>query len=327
MSLGIEHYLESGEVPNDPETLAKLFQEATTGEAESEPDKKGVEDEKASSAAPGASESGEADKGKDEERADGIASKNGKHIIPYDVLETERQQKIEAQRRADELQAEIDRLKNNPNGSATQADLPVFNSMTEEQLEELKEFFPAQYEAIVAQQAAVLAANAVIAEAKGKLSTYEQQEAAKRAELEREAAKSAQAEIDNNPLLSHWQRNNPEIFKECCELDDKLRANPANANLTITERFTKVANAMKEIYGNPVQQQDSGKQEDQKVDKKTEAKPDKPMPFYSLSDIPGGEAPEASERQRLEDANSVELGNRFMSMTEDQRAAFLNSLG
>jgi hypothetical protein len=326
MSLGIEHYLESGEVPNDPELLAKLFQEATTGEAESESDKKGVEEE-SSSAAPGASESGEADKGKDEERADGIASKNGKHIIPYDVLETERQQKIEAQRRADELQAEIERLKNNPTGSTTQADLPVFNSMTEEQLAELKEFFPDQYEAIVAQQAAALAANAVIAEARGKLSTYEQQEAARRAEQAREAGKAAQAEIDNNPMLSFWQRNSPEIFAYCCKADDDLREDPETASLSITERFARVANMAAAKYGNPVQQQDSGKQEEAKVDKKTEAKPDKPMPFYSLSDIPGGEAPEASERQRLEDANSVELGNRFMSMTEDQRAAFLNSLG
>jgi hypothetical protein len=134
-----------------------------------------------------------------------------------------------------------------------------------------------------------------------------------------------QEEIDNNPILSHWQRNSPEIWAECVEMDNRLRANPATANLSMTDRFAKVAAAMSQIYETPIKA-DAGKQ--QQSSEKTAPAPTQQKPIInSLSDIPGGEAPEASERQRLEDSSSAEIGDRFMKMTEDQRNAYLNSLG
>lgn len=314
-NLGIEHYLASGELPDDPAILEKLYKEASGSNDNGEQ----VVDEQSSSASTGAAASQQtAAVSEDEQRADGILSKNGKHVIPYDVLEAERQQKMEAQRTADQLKAEIERLKQNPAGSTTQDSLSVFNGMSEEELSELQEYFPAQYEAIKSQQAALLEANK-------KLSTFEQQEAAKRADLEAEAAKTAQQEIDNNPLLSHWQRNNPEIFRECCEMDDKIRSNPANAELSLTERFDRVAKYMATVYGNPIA--GMGERSQQPGTKTPAKEAADPMPLYSLSDLPTGEAPEASERQRLEDADPTEIANRLMGMSEDQRAAFLNNLG
>lgn len=82
-NLGIEHYLASGELPDDPAILEKLYKEASGSNDNGEQ----VVDEQSSSASTGAAASQQtAAVSEDEQRADGILSKNGKHVIPYDVL-------------------------------------------------------------------------------------------------------------------------------------------------------------------------------------------------------------------------------------------------
>jgi hypothetical protein len=310
-------YLESGEVPNDPEILAKLYQEATAGEAEESSSSEQDEAGKTAGAASGAGTQASTEAGESktpEKEPDGILAKDGKHVISYDVLKSERQARQEAQQRLREMEAEIERLKN---PASTQQPSLAFKTMTDEQIQELKDYFPEQYEAIASQQAAMVAANQ-------KLSLFEQEEQKRLAEEQQKVALTVQEEIDNNPILSHWQRNSPEIWAECVEMDNRLRANPATANLSMTERFAKVAAAMSQIYETPIK----ADAEKQQSSTKTAPAPTQQKPIInSLSDIPGGEAPEASERQRLEDASSAEIGDRFMKMTEDQRNAYLNSLG
>jgi hypothetical protein len=310
-------YVESGELPpNDPELLAKLFEQATTGNAEEvaiEQDEAGKTASAASGANGAATEATKEGEPKTPEKEpDGILAKDGKHVISYDVLKSERQARQEAQQRLKEMEVELERLKN-----PVSTQQPSFKTMTEEQIQELKDYFPEQYEAIASQQAAFLASQQ-------RLSQYEQQEQKRLAEEQQRVVLTVQEEIDNNPILSHWQRNSPEIWAECVEMDNRLRANPATANLTMTERFAKVAAAMSQIYETPFK----ADAEKQQSSTKTAPAPTQQKPIInSLSDIPGGEAPEASERQRLEDSSSAEIGDRFMKMTEDQRNAYLNSLG
>lgn len=312
-------YVESGELPpSDPELLAKLFEQATTGNAEEgeviEQDEAG----KTASATSGAgtqtlTEAGESKT--PEKEPDGILAKDGKHVIGYDVLKSERQARQEAQQRLREMEAEIERLKN---PGTTQQPSLAFKTMTEEQIQELKDYFPEQYEAMVSQQAAIVATHQ-------KLSLFEQKEQERVAEEQQKVALTVQEEIDNNPILSHWQRNSPEIWAECVEMDNRLRANPATANLSMTDRFAKVAAAMSQIYETPIKAE--AEKQKQSSDKTAPAPTQQKPIINSLSDIPGGEALEASERQRLEDSSSAEIGDRFMRMTEEQRAAYLNSLG
>ncbi|WP_031431842.1 hypothetical protein [Methylomicrobium agile] len=312
-------YVESGELPpNDPEILAKLYQEVIAGESEESSITEQDEAGKTASAASGAGTQASTEAGESktpEKEPDGILAKDGKHVISYDVLKSERQARQEAHQRLREMEAEIERLKNP--GNAQPASL-AFKTMTEEQIQELKDYFPEQYEAIASQQAAMMAVSQ-------KLSLFEQDEQKRVAEEQQKVALTVQEEIDNNPILSHWQQNRPEIWAECVEMDNRLRANPATANLSMTERFAKVAAAMSQIYETPFKAE---AEKQQSSNKTAPVVPTQQKPIInSLSDIPGGEAPEASERQRLEDSSSAEIGDRFMKMTEDQRNAYLNSLG
>lgn len=316
----IEQYLASGEIPSDPAVLAQLLEEANGGALVDESveannldeSKKDSDNEKASAAT---SANTQANINANEEKEpDGILTKDGKHVISYDVLKTERQQRQEAIREAEELKAEIERLKNTPN----QVDLSALSVMSAEQLADLKEYFPEQYEAIVSQQTSLLAAQQ-------KLNQVEQMERQRQAEQLRQTQLTVQEEIDNNPTLSHWQRNNPDAFDFCVQQDNMLRDNPKTAGLPLSERFAKAVAIASQIYESPINTDSKEIDVKEKVPP-SQSKATKPL-INSLSDIPGGEPIEASEKQKLEDSSAAELGNRFMKMTDDQRQAFLNSLG
>lgn len=316
----LQHYLDTGEVPDDLETLNRLYQEAIGGEATAAASNEQAESgaKATESAAAGA----EGVKGNDDQKPDGekepdgILTKDGKHVISYDVLKTEREQRQQAIREAQELRDEVERLKNGTQAQQAMA----LSSMTEEQLAELKEYFPAQYEAIVSQQASIQAAQQ-------KLASYEQQEAKRQAEAAQKVALNVQEEIDNNPTLSHWQRNEPDVWAKCVDLDNQLRADPKTASLSMTERFEKVARAMSQIYGSPIKEAETTTPPSPAPKTPGKAAASAKPPINSLSDIPGGEAPEASEQSRIEDMDSVELGNMLMKMTPEQQTAFLNRIG
>lgn len=294
--MSIESYLESGELPNDPAELERLYQEAIGAEATTELVEAG---ESASAATSAAVES--------EKEPDGIATKDGKHIIGYDVLKAERQQRQDAEKNLADLKAEIERFKNAP----AQADLSAIGVMTDQELEDLKEYFPEQYEKIVAQQS-----NIVSLQQRDAQRTQEDRQ--REDDRQRQVSLNVQEEIDNNPTLSHWQRADPDAFNYCVQQDNLLRDNPKTADLPLGERFAKAVAMALQVYESPI-----------KAPAKAAIAPTKAVRplINSLSDIPGGEPVEASEKQRLEDSSTAELGNRFMKMTDDQRQAYLNSLG
>lgn len=314
----LQHYLDSGEIPDDPAILEQLYKEATGIEAASEEQ---VETAKTDNAATGVTEVEQEEKTAEDEKQqegekepDGILSKDGKHVIPYDALKSERQARQEYQRQVDELRQQVESLKN----GNTQSDLPMFNAMTEAQLAELKEYFPEQFEAIMAQQAAYVATSQ-------KLIQLEKIEQDRQVEQDRQTALTVQEEIDNNPLLSHWQRNNPEIWEMCKATDAKLRVDPLFADATLAERFSKVAASVAVIYGNPLAAIETKPPEaptKQPAAKKVTETP----PINSLSDLKGGESPVATDKQRIEEMSAAEIGDLFLNKSPEQIQAIINSL-
>jgi len=291
-------YLESGELPDDPAVLAKLYQEMIGEEATA----KSVEVEESTSAATSAVEA------KAEKEPDGIATKDGKHIISYDVLKSARQQRQDAVKIADDLRAEIERMKNSP----AQQDLVATGVMTDEQLADLKEFFPEQYDAIVAQQA-----NSVAYQQK--LSQFEQADRRRNIDEQNKISLNVQEEIDNNPVLSDWQRNDPEAFEYCVQQDNLLRDNPKTANLSLSERFSKAVAIASQVYDSPIKLAPAKTQAQATV---------KARPIInSLSDVPGGEPVEASEQQQLESMSGVQIGNMFLGKSQEQINAILARMG
>ena len=299
MSL-IEQYRESGDLPDDPAILMQLHEEMQANEANGE--QVGTTVETTGDAATGVSEA----KVNDEVAPEGILSKDGKHVIPYDALIKAREEGQAARREAQELRDEIARL-----GSPQVRQSTAFSAMTEEQLADLKEYFPEQFEILKSQQDALIANQ-------DRLRTLETREANRNAAEAEQVSKSVQENIDNNPELSHWQRNDPAKWARAVQLDTDLRTSDAEfANLTQAEQFAKVAAAMSAIYGSPIKAVATSISEN-KLNPKVQ-RVEKP-PINSLSDLGAGIPVEASFKERAEDMSQAALINNFMTMNADQRA-------
>ncbi|MGZ5053380.1 MAG: hypothetical protein ACXWAT_00395 [Methylobacter sp.] len=319
--VNLNDYVKRGEVPTDPAVLDQLLN-SWGKNPEAEQDVKEPEKAPEPSASSSVAEESNVDaeaNAEAEKEPDGIATKDGKHIISYDVLKSERQARQDAQRKAQELEQEIERLKSgaiNVSGEAV-------TLLTPEQMEDLKEIVPDQYEAIVAQQnelRALMQQNA----------QFKQEQQRIEAERQNQVALSVQEAIDNNPVLSHWQQNNPEAWNYCVALDKLEQQDPANANLSFEERFANVAKMALAKFPNPFPEQSSKTEQAKEAapqNKQEPAKqqPEKP-PIASLSELKGGDPAEASLKERVQDLTPAQINAQLAGMSPKQIDEFLTKL-
>ena len=304
--VNLQEYLATGEVPSDPAVLEELLKQMEGAESEGTVEVEQVVAEEPAQVA--------TDQDKTEETADstkeaeGILSANGKHVLPYDVLKQERAEKAALKAELEAARKAVEDLRNG--GAVGKQSLAEFTGMTEEELAELQEYFPDQYDGFVA---ALQKAN----EAEAKLSQYEAAERQRQEQINREIAMTVQEHIDNNPLLREFQKD-PAKWEVCKNIDNSLRNDPETASLTMQERFERVAKSVAQLYGIKTESE-APKPE---VKKAEVAKPK----VNSLSDLPAGSSPEASELEKLEDMSAAELGAMFLKMTPDQQVQYLNNL-
>jgi len=323
MSL-IDEYRASGELPDDPEILLKLHAELQATESGEKQAETTVEttDEVATDLVADEVKDDEIQAESDTPTPEGILSKDGKHVIPYDALVKSREEAQALKRELEEVRSQQSRLKESQATS-----LPSLPQLTDEQLAEMKEYMPEQYEKIVAYMEATKPYQDAALSIEAKLRNLEAREAIRQAEEAAKAAQTVQEEIDNNPVLSHWQRNDVEKWQMAVNMDTQLRTNdPEFANLTQAEQFAKVADAMVAIYGSPIKAVEKpvpAVAEVAKPNVVAAAKPVKQPPINSLADLGAGVPVESSLKERAEDMSQSALINNFMSMSADQRAEFI----
>lgn len=327
--------------PTDPAALAALESELVGGEATNATDEptpvdvaageKTVEpakqDEKkaeqVAEPAPAAKPEG-APSGVQE--PEGVQAKDGKHVIPYSVLERERDRATRAESTAAALAEEIDRLKAGKPAESAQV------TISEEDLAQLDNDLPSVAKAIRAQMALINSLN-------GTVNQLQREQGVVAQNQQRSIDDEIEAAISGNHDLSAWRNEafreetpNPLMWNRAVSLDKALREDPEWQNKTFAERFAQVAETMKSLYGAPAaevtparSQQPTQAELKQAADAKLKETP-APVPT-SLSDIPGGNPPAQSHLESLENASAVALGNRFLSMSPDQMESELARLG
>lgn len=177
-----------------------------------------------------------------EEPSRGIMARDGKHIIPYDVLEAERadkqriitealelrQQLQEQQRRAEILAAQISQAGMSPDP------LPEKAKFTGEQLAGIREAYPE-----LADTFTLMARKMDYLEA--------------RMEAERAPAPALPAPLKEAleavPELNNWRQSDPDRFALAVHLDERLQGEAAWKDKTLIERFTEVARRTRAAYG------------------------------------------------------------------------------
>ncbi|WP_458763662.1 hypothetical protein [Cupriavidus basilensis] len=343
---------------NDPEQAYKAFMAAESGSATESPnggvvapdkDAEAKAAQEAAEAAAAAKEAEEAaaaakaaeaakvdtQQANNESNAEGVLARDGKNIIPFSVLRTERERAARAEQLAKEFAEKIAALearlaagnqgaKTGEGARTTEAAAEVV-AMTPEELESFKEDFPTQYKVYMAQQATIQAL-------KDKLQPVEE-DLAKQQEEQRVAVETMVNDaIDATPKLAHIRATDKELYAAAQQFDAVLRTQPKWAGKTLAERFARVVELVESEHGaieipgaTPVTLQKTPEQLKKEAEALASKTAAKPAP-NSLSDFPAGDPPAQSETDALETMTHAQLADKFAKMSPDQLDAYFNSI-
>jgi hypothetical protein len=259
-----------------------------------------------------------------------IESKDGKHSIPYAVLQSEREKRRAAEQVQQELMQRIAEIESKLASSGQGA--PVESSavaelLSDESISEMVVDFPSIKPMIDYTK-----------QLEGKLAQFEQRFAeVEQIEMSRQQAQAVKQqaevrqEIDANPTLRYWETKDPEKWQAALEADNQLRSLPAIERLSLGERFSKVVSVVEAIYGATelppefAPRQEPPKDLSAKVKKAVEsAETFKPK---TIGDMPGGTVSSSDPIEAMFDQTPAKLAAMMSRMTPDQITELLAKAG
>lgn len=364
--------IDSGDVPDDVTAIAAALEgEEPTGDDAAAPEE-GKPDEGQPDAAAQAGEASESDdtaagkpdegkagddKGSAEPAGGGeengqnepekvVKTRDGKHEIPYSVLESERKQRRELERRNQELEAErkaereqqqslearLKALESRTQATADEAGLTdqqatpgkdaahPFEHLRGEYPDEFVDTMEAQHKTISALQS--------------RLDDVTQQVQAQTVQLQEQKQADADAvrdevqeAIDANDTLRTWAQEQDPRWDAAVAVDTRLRQDPEWAHSPIAERFDKVVEILTG-KSQPSQQEtplpskaDTDKRVDEALANAANAGP------RTHSDMPAGEAAAQSEQANAEQLSEYQLEQKLANMTPEQMDEYLARYG
>lgn len=247
-----------------------------------------------------------------------VLAKDGKHTIPYSVVEGLRGRIQELTQQLAEREA----------AQQSNADAPVHEdlpALSNEDMELLREEFPDAIKRMELLEARI----AKVKELEGKVAEHEQA-------AQRTAAQQAQEAIDSIPKLAHIQANDQRLFTKACEFDAQLQQDPEMVKLPLEERFSKALAAVEALYG-PIVLPDEAGQQQGTTDPATQQPPanlsnGKPIQATktvlpnTLSDLPTGSPPVHDPLANLAGQSDIARLGHFIGKTPDQIHAELNKI-
>lgn len=303
------------EMPADPdafgELMAKLEGAAPKDEQEAPTEQSNESADDGAESEPDVTKDAEKPVEDEQEKEAPIASKDGKHEIPYSVLQTERERRRAAEQAMKGLQDRIAALEQKPADKG--GDAPLEHE--DEDLAKMAEDFPAVAK-LLAQTKRLDAQLQTVAKRL-------EQEDAQKAETE---VAQVRAAVDGNPVLLHWETNDPDRWAAAIEADQKLQASPLHKGLTLEQRLAKAVEVVEAFYGPdataPV------------ASPSPAARPAEPAAAVktvtaprTLSDIPGGGVTQANPLEEFASMSAARLGAQMAGMTPDQINTLLARLG
>lgn len=322
----------------DPEQLAKVFEQLESGETPTskEPDPKPAETETVKDD-PATDETQQAKQGQQQDaEPDGVATKDGKHVIPYSVLKSERDRATRAEQLANEMAEKVKALEalqagnqgaKDGESARTDPQQPTVSDLSDEDLAALKEDFPTVYKAVMASMAA---AERLASQLKPVQETQRNTEA----EQARTAQEAVQDAIDSVPKLAHIQASDKEAFELAKQFDATLRNQKAWVDKPLSERFAKITEMVEAALG-PIELP-AGKATSQPsaeslrkaaIAKAAQAaKASRTDVPTSLSEFPAGQNAAQDEREAADGMTPLQLAAKFSSMTPEQMDAYFQTL-
>ncbi|WP_421180348.1 hypothetical protein [Aeromonas enteropelogenes] len=247
--------------------------------------------------------------GKQQESEKVLLSKDGKHTIPYDVLEAERAQRQALAEENAQLKAaasEREKLQKvlEKHGIDPNADPDALNV---EEIEQLAEDYPEIGKVLTG-----------IANRLNKLQQPQTQQPVQQ-QQPYAAPHDVQAALQAVPVLKGWMESDADRRTFAVSVDDRLREDPAWKDKPLTERFAEVVKRTKAAFGDPV---DPPAKEQKQPPAEVDGKDVDRIP-RSPSDI-GQSVQHSTEREKFDGMNDEQLYERMSSMTPEQLEALLD---
>lgn len=264
----------------------------------------------------------------DAEQPAGVQTKDGAHVIPYSVLERERDRAARAEQTA---QALSDQLKQLQEGKpATETGDAGAVSLTEDDLKQLDQDLPGVSKLIRAQMKMIENLTGTVTSLKQEQEVQHQV----KAQSEQDVVAAA---VSANPDLLAWQSakfrpENPDplMWDRAADMDAMLRQDTYWKDRPIAERFAKVAELVKATAPSTATTPTSPKETPEQIQARADAAikaagASAGIP-RSSSDIPGGTAPATDEAAAMAGKTGMQLLTEFGAMTPEQIEAKLARL-
>lgn len=302
--MSIDEAIESG----DPELIAQALAIEESKEQVVEGDAAEVESVSTEEAKPDPV----ATDGLDDDAGKAIESKDGKHTIPYSVLEAAREEKRLMQEELNARNAEIAELTNQSQqnqqaianvtaqleakGLDTDSMFANPDEISKEQWKEIEE----DYGPLGKMMKTLLANQQAMA---SQTSTPQQTQEAQ------PQVNPVVAAIEANADLSNWQKSDPDRWTHVVQMDERLKADPQWQNKSLEERFAHAAKLTKTAFGDNLTTQDRA---NKIIQDKTQTAPD------SLTDLGGGPAGTKSDVEALSSMTAEQIEAHMESMSKSQ---------
>jgi hypothetical protein len=251
--------------------------------------------------------------GEKDEPLSPVSTKDGKHVIPYEVLRQARDEAKSARAELDALKAKLETEKESGKPEAKQetADLTPkaqTESLTKEEIEALEEDYPVLAKALKSHQA-------LIAETRKAIEGIQRPVEALETRRKASAEEEVQGAIDDVPKLAFLQAKDPERFTLACNLDAQLKDLPQWKGKPMKERFETVVRMVELNTSEISLPEDSSrshpKNEDQPA-RQTDAKTAKAAAApLSLSDFPSGMPAAENEADALDAMSATDLAREM----------------
>lgn len=250
------------------------------------------------------------------EKVDGVLTKDGKRVLPYGVLASERRRADEAEhgrKEAEERTAKAERdLAAARAGAAepgkTQTETADEIAEIEKKIEALKE---------VPEVADVVTGlTTALAGLRARFDEFDQDRKARDERDQSNARERVQDAIEQIPQLHYWQAEKPAMWKEAIGYDRAMRENAALGHLTMEQRFERVVKVMEGIHGStdlpanykgtPTPTATPTPTVTPAKDEKKDTKAKIPETPITLSDLPGGVPPQG-ESKAIEEMSTGDI--------------------
>ncbi len=307
-----EHYVQNpDELPTDPAEIDALL----AGAVEEQP---GDADEQ-DVVAEAPSEPEQIADQVEEETPAPISSRDGKHTIPYAVLQTERERRVAAEQVQQELQQRIAEIESQLAGNKpSQSETPSEQLISDDSIAELVEDFP-HFKPVIEHTKRL---EAQLKQYQERFDQLERVEISRQEAQAREQAEQSRKAVDENPTLRYWESKDPERWQAAIEADKQLRTMPINQKLSLPERFAKAVAVVEAIYGPTELPADFAPPKAPPKDITAQVKKvvDNAQSFTpkTLGDMPGGMVSEQSSDEALVEQSPAKLFAMMDKMTPAQ---------